>query len=601
MEESGRIPILLCIMTCSIVATRKHRPNYSIKEYLNKLKIIHDNVLQYPQDPNVEDNLNLSYDKSLFACVKIAVELLRESESVYATLARHVFENSAYFSPNEIPIGYFLKHISIVRTSIKDVKRNLILELKSKEILIEAFQLLSKFSLVKYEQEIYSEHGVNISMHRLVQKVSRILLSNSENRIINNLLQDMPTSHGNEHDEAFFEAYKVATIWSHVTKHQELINVHKSKLSFKKLASFGFWKEIEDIVELLKKFNEGVFAKKKLMEFEYHHMFHKENALVLALRNNRKFANWLIQILKNDEVYFNENYTQDDFNDDLYRTLTCVIELMDLSTVKLLLDAFQFDVNYHKNDNDDSLLNTAISCGRMETAKYLLFDKKSNPTIRGYGGQTSLHWMACRWGISKIETKGDTEASQLHITTSQLVEILATEVLREYPDLLKEEDDNGNYPFMTAASCGYVEALTFLLERDNSNVNKTDSNGRTALQLVIERFEYTGISAVHILMQHSADLHFWDVETGNAWHLIFRNINSDFDEEMDREFFELLKLLIEKGVDETVKDKDGNTFFHYLMTRSYFTWRKPEFAVKVLEFLDENNLLRIIEEVNNNG
>lgn len=111
-------------------------------------------------------------------------------------------------------------------------------------------------------------------MHRLVQKMSLILLGNNEYVILNNLLQNIPAAHLNKFDDAVMFAFEVATNYLLYTYEQiKIINYEN-----------GFTEQ---------------FIKNGPQ------IYYQENVLVFVLRDNIEVADWMIQILKTRERHFN--------------------------------------------------------------------------------------------------------------------------------------------------------------------------------------------------------------------------------------------------------------------------------------------------------
>ncbi|XP_035701465.1 uncharacterized protein LOC118433568 [Folsomia candida] len=254
VAESGRIPVTLCIMARIIVSVNMGGSTYSITKLLQEMKD-KSKLLRYPSGP--KHNLDLQYKKSLYTCVKIALDKLQESKDVYAPMAIHFIEGCAYFH-NECPIDYFLNHVTTFKQDIEQVLIEVFVPLKPMEVLTNAIRLLSRFSLINTTPDKKYEFGIKVEIHRLVQATVRLIQKYKERDLLEELIccKDYPKfkslDQGGKLKETYFLSHPTAILWSHASNHEDLIRkyfIERGSLS--NMIYYGFFNEVRKIVELL--------------------------------------------------------------------------------------------------------------------------------------------------------------------------------------------------------------------------------------------------------------------------------------------------------------------------------------------------------------
>ncbi|XP_035714188.1 uncharacterized protein LOC118438326 isoform X1 [Folsomia candida] len=588
VSESGRIPIVLCFMARTIASVKNlGRLSYTITQFLQEMKDT-SKILRYPNDPNIKDNLNLQYKKSLYTCVKIAVEKLQESNHLYAPIAIHIIEICPYFS-NHCPLGYFLNHVSTIKRDIREISNASLIPLKPIEVLKNAIQLLSSFSLVNYKLDTHSKFGVEVEIHRLVQTTVGLIQEDEkrDHDILEDLIGcgDYPRSEFSDVevgkiDEAFFHSGSIAILWSHTVKFEDLIRKYfMEKASLKKMIDHGFFHEIGKLIQILG----GKNLTKKILQFEPDQAVARlpiQNAFQSALTDDfNGLGLHFIQILKDKRTDICDTL----WTGGITSTVKFCIKGLNLAVVTALVEEFSLDEDFlsRKNDENQTLLMLAIICGKMDIAKYLL-DKNTNPFVKGYHGHTALHFLAR--GFWKRD--------------AEITNLLVTQIVSKYPTLIYEKDDDGRLPFMLAAKSGYKSVLTFLLESmtdPKTHIDCLDNMGHTALMLAIQNKRFKLIpDAIQVLLKYGADIHYRNpLSLWTAWHYAFC---PEFCYQNDKisGLNDVLKILVENKVSPDLPDENGDTFLHLMMKYklSYFYISSSD---KILEFIAANNLCRIFD------
>ena len=109
----------------------------------------------------------------------------------------------------------------------------------------------------------------------------------------------------------------------------------------------------------------------------------------------------------------------------------------------LLLD-FELDPSTLKDKDRNSLLHTAVSCGRLDMARHFLEKYKLNVECRNSIGQTPLHLICSKAPANSVEG---------------LLDLF----IREYKADITSEDNEGNQPIHAAALAGHINIVSKLI------------------------------------------------------------------------------------------------------------------------------------------
>ncbi|OXA41567.1 hypothetical protein Fcan01_23864 [Folsomia candida] len=234
ITESGRIPLLLCMMSATISSFRIFQKMlnlesypYTIHQYLQEMK---------GKSENPVDNLNLyPFNTKLNTCVKIARDKLRESCSLYTPITLHLLERCVYFG-TDFPFNYLRKHVTTIKTDIQDILDQPFDPYTYPiELFKNAIRLLARFLLLDIKPTTSPNRyifGIDVKVHSLIGGALRSLQveENQEHDILEDLIgcKDYPESEFNDgdrvqfSDEASVHSKSVATLWSHAAKYEDL-------------------------------------------------------------------------------------------------------------------------------------------------------------------------------------------------------------------------------------------------------------------------------------------------------------------------------------------------------------------------------------------
>lgn len=184
-------------------------------------------IIKYPLDPKKKDNLNLQYKKSLYICVKIALEKLQTSNNLYANAATHFIERCVYLR-DEFIIKYFLKHSTTVRQDVETISEESLVHLEPIFVLKSVVDLVSSFSLVNYRTHEYSAVMNEVVVHRLVKETLRAIQRDEEREynILEELVsKDHPELKDVEGDilDVYFIPRQISIVWSYAANYECLI------------------------------------------------------------------------------------------------------------------------------------------------------------------------------------------------------------------------------------------------------------------------------------------------------------------------------------------------------------------------------------------
>ncbi|XP_035701736.1 uncharacterized protein LOC118433670 isoform X3 [Folsomia candida] len=582
VEESGKIPIIICMMAGTIASGGSKS---SITQLIRRWKEFSDKILRYPKTPKrsktekeKKKKSSDEYEKSLYVCVKIALEYLKQSTDKYASVALHIIEKCAYFH-NNCPLKYILEHVTTIKQDIEEViSEELLLPLEPDQVLKNAIELLSRFSLISFRTINYSKIEMKAEIHRLVHG-TLILIQKDENReetILEDLIgcEDYPELSG---------SITCAVIWSHAANHDRLIRKYfMEKGSFKGLVQHGFLNEVKKIIKTL---GESDSASRILQPERIG--YKKINGLESALENDFKgLGREFVRLLKTNRTHI----CDDVWNTGIKTTLIFCLQRLNLEVFTYLVDELALDVNFLSSSRGmyrtDNLLVISSASGKLDVATYLL-SKNVDPFIKGDHGNSALHALATVW-----EEK-------------QEVIFLASQIVSTYPALLYGKNIDGELAFMTAAKFGcpnYLNSLLDNMEDASEQINCTDNKGNTAVMLAIENCQQRPMSEViAVLVKYGANIHYVNtMKLWNAWHYATRSAFG-FTKPKDFRLYFVLKTLVRHNVDPEFQDGNGDTFFHAIMKRCTFESIDENTVIDILEFIVANNMCKIFDCENGDG
>ncbi|XP_065063205.1 protein phosphatase 1 regulatory subunit 12A-like isoform X2 [Rhopilema esculentum] len=137
----------------------------------------------------------------------------------------------------------------------------------------------------------------------------------------------------------------------------------------------------------------------------------------------------------------------------------------------------------------------------------------------------------------------------LAVITGQLA---ISKLLTQYRANLASRNNEGDTSIHLATKLGKNDCLEFLSQNsDKQTINLPDDAGKSPLHLAVET---QNILAISILAKNEADINFQNAKTGeNALHYAVKKENED-----------MIRKLLELGVDVNAADIEGNTPLHSL-------------------------------------
>ncbi|WP_240991892.1 ankyrin repeat domain-containing protein, partial [Wolbachia endosymbiont of Glossina morsitans morsitans] len=313
------------------------------------------------------------------------------------------------------------------------IRREMFLSLAggSEEQLKSSVDLLVEYSMVNDEKE----QGM-LSIHRLVQEVTRLNLKTEQDReekVLREALELIKEPSLKEGDIA-----NVASILNYASRHDKLI------------ADPGFDRTYGEYqytsLCLLIRFNQG------------------EKAVKHLINNIRrmKYPSMLIRFVNSA--------------DNLgHSPLRLAIENGNLNIVKYLIEN---GADYDSlSENDMTLLHIAASCGQLEVVKYLVADRGANIEAKDSDGMTPLHTAASRGSIelakyfvtkrSNVNEKSYKGYTPLHLAAERGFLDTVKYLIKEGADL-GAKDHKGYTPLHLAAERGFLDIVEYLINKGAS-------------------------------------------------------------------------------------------------------------------------------------
>ncbi|XP_062593371.1 ankyrin-2-like [Saccostrea cucullata] len=194
-----------------------------------------------------------------------------------------------------------------------------------------------------------------------------------------------------------------------------------------------------------------------------------------------------------------------------------------INMCKYLVNTYS-DLLYVTNNNGESALHKAAWSGYVDLVIFLV-EKGLDIKCTRNDGSTVLH-LCC------LNSKTD----------------ICKYLVNTYPDLLNVTDNNGQNALHDAAWSGNVEILKFLLDK-GSDINIARKDGKTVLHLCCLNSKI--VMCKYLVNTYPFLLDVTDIDGGNALHDAAWSGN-----------VEILKFLLEKGLDIKCTRKDGSSVLH---------------------------------------
>lgn len=300
-----------------------------------------------------------------------------------------------------------------------------------------------------------------------------------------------------------------------------------------------------------------------------------------------------------------------------------LIEKVDLNTIKYLISKKGNDVNKLTHDGRTYIFWAAYR-DNLKMMQFLADRGAKTDIIDSHGysllnfaavtGQinTKLYDFCIANGANIVEEKNHDDANALLLVAPFIIDYTLIDYFTSKGLDLLSTDNLGNGIFNYASKKGNIELMNYLIKQGVSykDLNKEGGNamiyasqGTRGHSNPLETFTYLeslgiepnittkkGISPLHILASKSKDqaILSYFIEKGN-------NVNSKDDKgktgltnAIERNSTEIVRFLIDKSADISVKDKKGNNLAYYLIN-SYNSKKSKEFTQK-LELLTKKGL-----------
>lgn len=183
----------------------------------------------------------------------------------------------------------------------------------------------------------------------------------------------------------------------------------------------------------------------------------------------------------------------------------------------------------------------------IEIYKYLVEDLKLKPTATGKTGETVLHFL--------VNKPNQTEIVSYFLTKGVDA---------------NKADNGGNTPLMIAASSRETTAVLEQLLPIVKNINSQNKKGESALTIAVK----SGTpNAVELLLNKGADVNIIDKEGNNLGYYLIQSYKPQMEgitpEGTKQDpFTAKTKLLKDKGLNLVAPQKNGNTLYHFAVTKN---------------------------------
>lgn len=160
------------------------------------------------------------------------------------------------------------------------------------------------------------------------------------------------------------------------------------------------------------------------------------------------------------------------------------------------------------------------------------------PNVTGKNGENALHAIVRRPG----------QAAIIQYFLSKGVDV-------------NQANDEGNTPFMNAASFSPDTATLALLRPSVKDINLANKKGVTALALAVNN---NSPAVVQYLLNNGANINTTDLKGNNLVYYLFES----YKPRQVKDFEPKLKILQQTGLNFTTPQKDGNTIYHLAVVKN---------------------------------
>ncbi|XP_065336611.1 putative ankyrin repeat protein RF_0381 [Cloeon dipterum] len=220
-----------------------------------------------------------------------------------------------------------------------------------------------------------------------------------------------------------------------------------------------------------------------------------------------------------------------------------------------------------KNAAGDTPLLLACQTGVWNVAE-LLLTRNVGINVADWCGKTALHYAAEKGNLKLVmlmHEKGadltltnDEGMNALHHATRHF-EILLF-IHEKNNDLLKQRLENGDTSLHVATGPlpSNSDAILWLVEQCENDLNETNSNGETPFLLACKRMKW---NFAKILLDKNVDINVKDKNGRTALHYAVSLFRRDIIE--DSYAYDLVQELCKRGADLALTDNDGKNAFHH--------------------------------------
>jgi ankyrin repeat protein len=228
----------------------------------------------------------------------------------------------------------------------------------------------------------------------------------------------------------------------------------------------------------------------------------------------------------------------------------------------------QADINTIDSESGMTVLQMAIRSGSAECVD-LILQRGVDIHIKDKKGRNALHHsakvlnaditaqiMSLQMNLSERDAKGQTASHKAakagNVAFLHQLQLIGSPAVLH----LAVEDNNGYTPILNAAKRGYDDALLFLLEYWDGDINERNKLGSF---LILVAAEFCTRETLENLILRGADVFVQSEKKGTIIHRLIRHHDGD------KDILDTLNLLTEKGVDVSSADCYGMTPLHNLL------------------------------------
>ncbi|XP_061186224.1 ankyrin-2-like [Saccostrea echinata] len=241
----------------------------------------------------------------------------------------------------------------------------------------------------------------------------------------------------------------------------------------------------------------------------------------------------------------------------------------------------------NKNKIGSNILHIACMNSKLEMCKHIIQhysdmltqinnDKWNAASCAAQGGSIEILELLAENGVD-LTNKNKIGSNILHIACVSSKLEMCKHIIQQYPDMLKQVNNEGSNAALYAAQGGSVEILELLAEKGVDLTNKNKIGGNILhIACVSSKLEM----CKHIIQHYPHILQEVNNEGWNAALCAAQEGN-----------VEILELLAEKGVDLTNKNKNGSNILHIACVNS-----KLEMCKHIIQHYSD-----MLKQVNNEG